>query len=287
MKAAEIKRIKANGIQFAYFEVGVGPLVLCLHGFPDTPHSFLPMMQQLAEAGYRVIAPFMRGYAPTSKAEDNNYSILSLAQDTLAIIDALAMGDEKAIVIGHDWGGFAAYTAANLAPEKIHVLVQLCMPHMHVSNFTWAQLKKSWYVWYFQLPGLPEKKLPQNDFAFINRLYKSWSPDWAFLPEQLVEIKKALMAEGGVRAALSYYRAMIRGVTKKQWQVMSQQTTVPSLLVAGESDGAIGIDQFKNISSAYAGQFRFLSYPKVGHFPQCENTDNLVSDILEFVNQCR
>ncbi len=286
METPHIKRIKANGIQFAYFEVGEGPLILCLHGFPDTPHSFLPMMQKLADSGYRVVAPFMRGYAPTSKAEDNNYSVLSLANDALGIIDALALGDEKAIVIGHDWGGFAAYTAANLQPEKIRVLVQLCMPHMHVSNFTWAQTKKSWYVWYFQLPGFPEKKLPQNNFAFIDRLYKKWSPDWEFSQDQLTEIKKALKAEGGVKAALAYYRSMIRGVTREQWQVMSQQTTVPTLLVAGESDGALGMDQFKGISDAFTNQFRFVSYPKVGHFPHCENTQCLTSDILEFINQC-
>ena len=287
MKTPPIKRIKANGIQFAYFEVGEGPLVLCLHGFPDTPHSFLPMMHKLAESGYRVVAPFMRGYSPTAKAEDDDYSVLSLAKDALGIIDALAMGDEKAIVIGHDWGGFAAYTAANLQPEKVSVLVQLCMPHMHVSNFTWAQIKKSWYVWYFQLPGLPEKKLVENNFSFIDRLYNKWSPNWELPSGQLIEIKKALAVEGGVKAALAYYRAMIRGVTKEQWKVMSEKTTVPTLLVAGEADGAVGMDQFKDISTAYTNQFRFLSYPKIGHFPQCENTEALTSDILEFINQCK
>ena len=286
MNQLPVKRIKANGIQFAYFEVGEGPLVICLHGFPDTPHSFFPLMKQVAESGYRVVAPFMRGYAPTGKPEDGDYSVLSLAKDVLAIIEALAFGDEPAIVIGHDWGGFAAYTAANMEPEKIKVLVQLCMPHMHVPNLTWAQIKKSWYVWFFQLPSLPEKKIQENHFAFIDKLCQRWSPGWEFGKDDLKEIKKSLSAEGGVEAALAYYRSMIRGMNKEQWRIMGEQTSVPTLLIAGEDDGAVGIDQFKGIGEAFSGQYRFLSYPHIGHFPHRENTQYLTSDILEFISQC-
>jgi pimeloyl-ACP methyl ester carboxylesterase len=281
-----IKRIKANGIQFAYMEMGEGPLVLFLHGFPDTAYSFLPLMNIVADAGYRVVAPFMRGYFPTSRSEEGDYSVLGLAKDVLAIIDALAMGDEKAIVIGHDWGAFAAYTAANLEPEKIRVLVQMSVPHMHVSNFSWSQIRRSWYVWFFQLPKLPELRLPKNDFEFIDKLYSAWSPNWSYSAADIAEVKKSLAAEGGVKAALTYYRAMVRGMTLQQMRLMQKQTSVPTLLIAGEADGSVGIEQFQNMSAAYTDFFRFISYPRVGHFPHCENTAELATDILEFIKQC-
>lgn len=281
-----IKRIKANGIQFAYLEMGEGPLVLFFHGFPDTAYSFLPLMQIVADAGYRVVAPFMRGYSPTSRSEDGDYSVLGLANDVLAIIDALAMGDEKAIVVGHDWGALAAYTAANLAPEKIRVLVQMNVPHMHVSNFTWSQIRKSWYVWYFQLPKLPELRLARNNFEFIDKLYAAWNPNWDYKPADVAEVKKSLAAEGGVSAALAYYRGIVRGVTMQQIRLLQKKTTVPTLMIAGEADGSVGIGQFKGMAAAYTQFFRFISYPKVGHFPHCENTTELAADILEFIKQC-
>jgi pimeloyl-ACP methyl ester carboxylesterase len=286
MQNIPIKRIKANGIQFAYFEKGEGPLMLVLHGFPDTPHSFLPLMNIFAEQGYRVVAPFMRGYFPTSRSTEGDYSVLGLANDVISIIDALAITEEKAIVVGHDWGALAAYVAANLAPEKISALIQMSVPHMHVSNFTWAQVRRSWYVWFFQIPWLPEKRLPNNNFGFIDKLYSAWSPNWDYPPERLDEIKKALAVEGGVKAALAYYRAMIRGMTMQQMRFMQQQTTVPTLLIAGEADGSVGIEQFKNMSRAYTDFFRFMSYPNIGHFPHNENCDTLAADILEFIKQC-
>ena len=291
MQNIPVKRVKANGIQFAYLEMGEGPLVICLHGFPDVAWSFVPLMQFLKEAGYRVVAPFMRGYFPTARSEEGDYSVLGLANDVLAIIDALALGDEKAIVIGHDWGGFAAYTAANLAPEKISALVQMSVPHMRVSNFSFGQVRRSWYVWLFQLPQIkdkwgPETWVEKNDFALVDKLYKEWSPNWDCPEEQRIEVKKALAAPGGVKAALAYYRAMIMGMKMQQLRLMQQKTTVPTLLVAGEADQSVGIEQFKGMSAAYTGFFRFISYPRVGHFPHAENPSQLATDILEFLKQC-
>lgn len=274
--------VSANGINFAAFSVGEGPLVICLHGFPDTPHRFFPLMEQLAAAGYQVVAPYLRGYYPSSPAADGDYSVLALARDLLALVEQLAP-DGKAIVVGHDWGGFAAYTAANLQPERIRYLVQLAIGHMAVSNLTLAQLRKSWYVWYFQLPWLPERKLPQDDFAFIEHLSRDWSPAYPFASADFSLIKQTLSAEGGVHNALAYYRSMITGMGKEQWQLMSRPTTVPTLLVAGELDGAIGLDQFRGIEKAYSGRFLFVSYPGVGHFPQLESPERLARDILEFV----
>jgi pimeloyl-ACP methyl ester carboxylesterase len=145
-----IRTITANGISFACLEQGKGPLVLCLHGFPDTAFGFEETLPHLAGAGYHAVAPFMRGYHPTGLAPDGNYSVLRLADDILALTTSL--GHDHVSVIGHDWGAFAAYTAANLHPGRIDRLVLLCVPHMHATHLTLSQLRKSQKVQSFLEP---------------------------------------------------------------------------------------------------------------------------------------
>src|SRR5688572_20314197 len=113
MDGAKRIEIKANGIDFVAYERGSGPLLLCLHGFPDHARSFRHQIGPLADAGYRVVVPYMRGYAPTGPAPDGNYQTASLARDTIALIEALRA--DNAVVFGHDWGAMAAYGAALIA----------------------------------------------------------------------------------------------------------------------------------------------------------------------------
>jgi pimeloyl-ACP methyl ester carboxylesterase len=273
--------VEANGIRFAYLEQGKGPLVLCLHGFPDTAHSYDKILPLLAGKGFRAVAPFMRGYHPTSLAKDGDYSVVTLARDVLALIDAL--GEEKAILIGHDWGALAAYTAANICPEKIEKLVFCCVPHLHKTPFTFTQLRKSWYVIFFQLPWWPEKALPKDGFAFIHRLYRAWSPNWIFTHEDVEPVKRALTGGGRVKAALGYYRAITRGVNKANWRFMSKQTTVPTLVLAGEADGSIDIEMFGTIRDCFIGELDFFSFEKVGHFPQREKPELFAEKVLNFI----
>src|ERR1700741_3439332 len=105
----DTKRIEANGLEFAYLEAGAGPLVLLLHGFPDTAYSFSAMLPRLAEAGYHAVAPFQRGYYPTAIPDDGDYSVLTLARDALALI--AAFGKQTAVIVGHDWGASSGYVA--------------------------------------------------------------------------------------------------------------------------------------------------------------------------------
>jgi pimeloyl-ACP methyl ester carboxylesterase len=123
----------ANGLRFAWIEIGSGPVVLALHGFPDLPRTFRYQMQALAQAGYRVIAPYMRGYFPTEVPPNGPYESAALVLDTLALIDALS--EQPVILIGHDWGAEAAYRAAIIAPEKISKLVTLAVPYGQALGF--------------------------------------------------------------------------------------------------------------------------------------------------------
>ena len=119
-------RATANGVTFQYLEMGRGPLVLCLHGFPDNAYTYTDLLPVLAAAGFRGVAPFMRGYAPTTPAPDGRYQSVLLAQDAVALIAAL--GAERAFLVGHDWGAAATYGAAALAPERIERIVTSARP---------------------------------------------------------------------------------------------------------------------------------------------------------------
>jgi pimeloyl-ACP methyl ester carboxylesterase len=122
-----LSTVQANGLRFACLEEGQGPLVLLLHGFPDTPHTWDATRPALARAGFRAVSPFLRGYAPSEIPADGDYRIDALARDVAGLIEAL--GEERAIVVGHDWGAAAAYGAAIRFPERIRFLATVSIPH--------------------------------------------------------------------------------------------------------------------------------------------------------------
>ena len=143
--------ITANAVDFSYVEAGSGPLVLCFHGFPDNAYTYRYLLPQLADAGYRAVAPFMRGYAPTPVPADGRYQSAVLGRDALALIQAL--GADSAILIGHDWGALATYSAATLDPEKVTKLITLGSAHPGASlDRDFDYLRGTWHSYYFQLP---------------------------------------------------------------------------------------------------------------------------------------
>lgn len=160
--------VRANGLRFATLEAGDGPLVLCLHGFPDHARSFRHQLPAIAAAGFRAVAPFMRGYAPSEVPADGPYQSAVLGQDAAALIEAL--GYRQAAVFGHDWGAVAAYGAAILAPERVTRLVTAAVPHgpaLGTAFLTsYAQQRRSWYMFFFQTP-LADMAVAHDDFAFL------------------------------------------------------------------------------------------------------------------------
>jgi pimeloyl-ACP methyl ester carboxylesterase len=205
-----------------------------------------------------------------------------VAGDLLGLITAL--GEERASVIGHDWGGFAAYTAANIAPQRIDKLVVMAVPHMSQGNSNLAQLKKSWYVMLFQLPWLPERLVRRDNFEFIDQLYRDWSPNWDEAEFALKPVKQALSAAGGLPAALAYYRALVRGSNKPDREIMARQVSVPSLWIAGEVDGSVGLDQFVGLEAAFTDRFELLIVDKAGHFVHREAPDLVHNRLLAFLD---
>ncbi len=276
-----LPKVKLSSIELAYIERGQGPLVLCMHGFPDNACTWLPMLDVLAAQGYRAVAPFTRGYYPSSLAADGDYSLIALAQDILDLIGA--MGEESAIVIGHDWGGLAAITAANMAPEKISKLIVSGVPHLHKAPFSLAQLFRSWYVLLFQLPNLPEKLVARKQLAFIDKFYAAWSPQWAISAEHLDSVKASLSAPGALSASLDYYRAMVRRMTSASWKIISAKTTVPTLVFVGLADGSTGHELFRFTKDCYENLHGLVKMINVGHFPHIEDHDLFARKVLNFL----
>ena len=276
-----LPKIKLSSIELAYIERGHGPLVLCMHGFPDNACTWLPMLDVLAAQGYRAVAPFTRGYYPSPLAADGDYSLIALAQDILDLISAL--GEETAIVIGHDWGGLAAITAANMAPLKISKLIVSGVPHLNKAPFSLAQLFRSWYVLLFQLPNLPEKLVGRKQLAFIDKLYAAWSPQWMIGSEHLDSVKSSLSAPGALSAALDYYRAMVRRMTAARWKIISAKTTVPALVFVGLADGSTGHELFRYTKDCYENLYGLVKMTNVGHFPHIENHDLFSRKVLNFL----
>lgn len=277
-----IHTIEANSEVFAYYTLGEGSTVFCFHGFPDSAHGFLPVAEKIAASGYRVIVPFMRGYKPSSLGDRDGYSVKVLANDVLALIDALA--DGKATVIGHDWGGLAAYVAAIIRPEAFEKLVVASVPHMAHAKMTFRQLYFSWYVLFFQLPWLPEKLVRQHHYSLIDLLYKRWSPQWQFSKDNSQPVKNALCSSANLHAALGYYRAMGR-VAKADYQLMQQPVTVPTLVASGEVDGSIDVAHFEQdaVRKSYPNLVALKIYPGIGHFPHRESPDQFSADVIEFL----
>jgi pimeloyl-ACP methyl ester carboxylesterase len=248
---SEPKRVQANGIDVAYLEAGPpdGPLALCLHGFPDHAPTWAGLMPVLADAGYHVVAPWLRGYAPTGLAPDGNYQIAAVALDALAVADELA-GDGDAVLVGHDWGALAAYVAVGHRPERFSKLVTMAVPHQGVllAKFlaTPEQLKRSWYMFFFQTP-FAEMVVPADDFALIDMLWRDWSPGHEPDPAFMRALKETLGAPGSTEAAIAYYRAMLGGVPGDPALDDVQSAgmgplAAPTLYLHGADDGCMGVD---------------------------------------------
>jgi pimeloyl-ACP methyl ester carboxylesterase len=280
----------ANGLRLTWIEMGSGPIVLALHGFPDLPRTFRFQMQALAQAGYRVVAPYMRGYFPTDAPTDGPYESAALVQDTLALIDVLS--DQSVILMGHDWGAEAVYRAAIIAPEKISKLITLAVPYSKALWDSWiinpAQQRRSWYIFFFQMP-YAETAVAYNDFALLEQLWKEWSPGWAYSVEELQAVKETFQQPGVLTAALSYYRhsfnpANHHPALKAIRERRGEQIKVPTLYFHGEQDGGVGVETTEGMENWFPNGLRKCILPGAGHFVHQEQPEKVNQLLLEFLS---
>ena len=265
-----------------------GPLALCLHGFPDTAHGWRHVLPALADAGYRAVAPFMRGYAPTDVPADGSYHTVDLAADALALHEALG-GDGDAVLIGHDWGALAAYGAASAAPDRWRRVVTAAVPParaMANAMLTYDQLRRSWYMFFFQV-GLADFVVGMDDLAFIDRLWRDWSPGHD-PSEDMDHLRAALGDPANLAAALGYYRATwgTSPPPASRAEISAAMGTPPPqplLYLHGRNDGCIGVEFAIDAAASLAPGSKAEILEDCGHFLQVERPDEFNRLVLDFL----
>ena len=282
--------VRANGIDFAVLTCGAGPLALCLHGFPDTAHSWRHLLPELARAGFRAVAPFMRGYAPTSIAPNGAYQTAALATDANALHEALG-GDSRAVIIGHDWGAPATYGAAILEPARWSRVVGMSVPPWNTFGTAFLtnqdQIQRSWYMFFFQHP-LSDHIVSSNDMTFIDRLWSQWSPGYDGTDDAR-RVKESLADPAHLAAALGYYRATLGqgfrdpALADAQTAIQTETPTQPVLYLHGETDGCIGVELAHDAAGRKPDNARVVVVEGAGHFLQLEQPEKVNRLICEWV----
>ncbi|WP_068925496.1 alpha/beta fold hydrolase [Planobispora rosea] len=282
----EIRTVTANGIDFGYLETGQGPLALCLHGFPDTAHTWRHLLPALADRGYRAIAPFMRGYAPTSIPADGAYEPGALVADACALHEALG-GDGDAVLIGHDWGAFPVYGATAFAPERWRTAVAMAVPPpaaMISAFFDYEQLKRSFYIFLFQTP-LAETAAAGE--GFIEGLWRDWSPGYD-AAQDVAEVRRSLAGPANLAAAIGYYRAML-GTVPPTGRYAAEGAAgggeVPILYLHGERDGCLHPDLTMAAPQFLPPGSRMKRVPLAGHFLHLERPREVNALILDWLGR--
>jgi pimeloyl-ACP methyl ester carboxylesterase len=307
--------VDTNGIRMHLAEQGSGPLVLLCHGFPESWYSWRHQLAALAAAGYRAVAPDMRGYGDTARPEDaGSYTILHLVGDLVGVLDAL--GAESCTVVGHDWGAAVAWNAALLRPDRFRAVAALSVPYSPRGSVApTAAMRKAagdnfFYMLYFQAPGVAEAELERDVPAALRAIYYSVSAEgeprrrsWTFpkrsawldtlqRPERIprwltqadFDFYVAQFQRSGFRGGLSWYRAIDRS-----WELLAPwhhaQITVPALYVAGADDPVLRMYQSAadNLPRSAPRLTHSIVLPECGHWTQQERPEEVNAALLEFL----
>lgn len=274
------KFIEADGTALAYAEVGAGPPVIALHGFPDTYKTWSGLAGPLADAGFRVIVMALRGYPPSAVPADGDYSLRRLAMDTVCLLDALEI--EQASVIGHDWGASAGYALAALAPERITSLVTLALPPLTVFSYGLRERFARPHTIYLALGALSNWWLRRADFAEVRHLYRKWSPHWAVPDAHLAEVKRALALPDHSRAAVDYYRA---GMSEADRRDLLRPIAARTLMLYGADEPRVRQESYAKAAAVTGPGSQVVRLECVGHWPHLEAPDRCLAEIRAFLRE--
>ena len=280
------RMIHANGIDFELAETGSGDrLALCLHGFPELNFSWRYQMPLLAARGWRVWAPNLRGYGASSRPDGvRAYGLDHLLDDVAALIDA--SGAREVMIVAHDWGAIIAWAFAIRKLRPIRQLVIMNVPHPMVAVREirrWEQLKRSWYVFFFQLPWLPEWAFGRNHAAAIRKAFVGMAVDKTRFPPAVLDIyASAAQRPGALRAMINFYRALLR--YPRVVDLGDGRVDVPVLMVWGEEDSALGIGCTRG-TEAWVDDLTLKRLPGVSHWVQQEAPEAVNALLAEWLDR--
>ncbi|MEH2390146.1 MAG: alpha/beta hydrolase [Nostoc sp.] len=273
--------ITTNGVTLHYVTQGEGPLMLMLHGFPEFWYSWRHQIPEFAQ-DFKVVALDLRGYNDSDKpTEQSAYVMDEFIQDVEGVIKAL--GYQKCVLVGHDWGGAIAWNFVYAHPEMVEQLIILNLPHP--AKFaqglrTPQQLLRSYYMFIFQLPWLPELLLQSSDYQAIETAFKGTAANKsAFTKADIDAYKDAAAKRGALTAMLNYYRNIFQQrMLNPNWGILK----VPTLMIWGENDTALG-KELTYDTAAYVKDFQIKYIPNCGHWVQQEQPELVNQYMREFL----
>jgi epoxide hydrolase 4 len=255
------------------------PLVVLLHGYPELWYSWRHQLEALAADGIWAVAPDLRGYNESDRPDRvGAYDIEHLAADVAGLVRAL--GRQHATIVGHDWGGMVAWAVASLHPEIVERLAVLNIPHprrMLQGFLRLGQLRKSWYIFFFQIPRLPERAIARGDFAYMRRELRQAGFD----PQEIEQYVAALRIPGALRAALAYYRAAMRRVVTGRIPEM-RRIDVPVLVIWGDRDKYLGTE-LAEPPRDLVPDVTVVHLPDATHWVQHDAADRVSELLVDFV----
>jgi pimeloyl-ACP methyl ester carboxylesterase len=278
--------LRANGLEFACDVAGEGPdVALCLHGFPESRFSWRYQLPVLADAGWRAVAPDLRGYGGSSRPSGKAaYHIDHLVDDVAAMFDAL--GARRKLLVAHDWGAAIAWVVAMRRAVPLDGLIIMNVPHPTVFGeliaHYWPQRLKSWYVAFFQIPWLPEFLLRQRRAEAIANAFLNMAVNKVMFPPEVLEVyRRNALQPGALTAMINYYRANL-GLLDE----VAAQITVPTLMLWGEEDKALDLKLTENYGR-HVRDFTLQRFPNVSHWVQQEAPDAVNAAMLAWLREKR
>ncbi len=279
----EHRTVSVNGIKMHAAIAGSGQPVMMLHGFPETHRSWDLQIPALVERGFRVIVPDLRGYGASDRPAQG-YDLDTLARDVVELSRVVAK--QPVALVGHDWGGAITWHVASHHPDAITRAVVLDCPHpalmARALRSNRAQIRRSWYMFFFQLPRLPERWLSRHGGDNIARMFREGSPGAGDAPPEIVDAeRRALLEPGALTAALAYYRTAFRDNARQLVSGAEPQYPVidkPVTLLWGEADSCLGLELIDG-TERFARSLSVHRVPRAGHFVHQERPD-LVNRLL-------
>lgn len=289
-----MKRLQTGVLNIAYLEGGPpeGAPVLLLHGWPDDPHGLIEVARRLQAAGFRTIAPWLRGFGATrflSPDTIRDGRALVLAQDAIDLLDGL--GVERCTVVGHDWGGRAAYNLAALIPDRLDMIAVLAIGYAPNGRFTtpgFEQARRWWYQWYMNAEGGAER-VRADPVGFARAQWDSWSPpgwyteaEFARAAESFVDPDWAAITLHGYRSRWLAEAIDARYAVVEQVVARTAKLRVPTLMIQGDADACDPPSESAEDGQWFEALYERLVLPGIGHFPAREAPDVVAGAILRF-----
>jgi len=284
----------------AWLEAGSGRPLVCLHGFPDAPETFQALMRDLAEDGFRCLAPWLPGYGHTAIPRSGGLSLMAVAEMLDAWLSEVV--DESALaILGHDWGSVIAQLLAGIHQEgrtryELEGVILAAVPPTRrlMANMSPAQIARSRYIGRFQLPGAA-RRIRRRRLDYIRKLWRRWSPDLPGEHPQLCRVLEALALPGALERAIAYYRYALNPMylplsraPVRQGRLLRMRKPIPALVLAGARDGCIGDEIFRGSEREFPHPgTRLEILESAGHFMHLDAPERFRDRVLSFLRQIR